>query len=529
MRRLVIALGTLAVGFAIGGCGDDIPPAEAAGSSGDGTGAPATDDGASGGPADTGSDAPSTAVVTHSWGVTTMAPLQETQPCIQWTLNNEAAVYVNGVTLSNDGAFHHSNWFVVPEELAAGPDGFFDCDDRGFAEIDAAAAGTVLTAQSTQSRFEKMELPTGVVVKIPPRHKILAGAHMLNLANAEHQTELRMSLDIIHPRDVEVVTAPFRVTYADLNIPASTESRFTGRCDFNGIHELSTGEPLSLKLYYVLPHYHYLGNFFDLTVLGGPNDGDSVFRLEGFAADAIGAPMDPPVDLAGADGFQFTCGFSNWRDVDVGWGIGDQEMCVMLGLADMSLIMDGTVWSGSQIVDAQDGIQFNEGPCSVIGLPKNAAQMPPTPEEIAGDLYVPPTDPTDAGLPPVDDCEDTPASATPAVAPTLSNVRDTLFVSSCAFSSCHGIGNPVAGLDLLAPDLHAVLLNHSVQTATTAMPLVTPGEPENSWLYQVISQCEPTDDAGNVKLHMPLNDPTLSDPRLVALVRDWIAAGALDN
>ncbi len=515
--------------LATAACGDDIPSQTEEDSTGTSV-APTTaasDDAADGAPAtDTGEAPPTTATVTHSWGVTTMSPLQESEPCIQWTLENEQAIYVNAVTLTNDGGFHHSNWFAVPEDKFPGPDGFFKCGDRDFAEIDAAVSGTVLTAQSTQSRYEKMELPEGVVVKIPPRHKIVAGGHLLNLANAEFQSELRMSLDLIHPRDVEVVTAPFRMTYYDLHIPAGGEARFSSQCDFNSVHELTTGEPLALKLYYVLPHYHYLGNYFDLSVWGGPQDGENVFRLDGFNADANGGAITPPLDMAGATGFNFTCGFDNWRDFEIVWGIGDNEMCVMLGLADMGVMMDGTVYDDSSIVGEQDGILLNEGPCTVIGLPKNAAQQPPTQEEIDGELYVPPTDPADEGLEPVDMCVDTPADAEPVVAPTFTNVRETLFSSTCVFSSCHGVGGAAAGLDFLAPDLHDTLLSRMPISADTAMPLVEPGEPDNSWLYQVISQCQPTDDAGTVRPHMPLNAPELADPRMVAVVRDWIAAGA---
>ena len=61
------------------------------------------------------------------------------------------------------------------------------------------------------------------------------------------------------------------------------------------------------------------------------------------------------------------------------------------------------------------------------------------------------------------------------------------------------------------------------------MPLVTPGDPSNSWLYQLISQCEPTDDAGNMVASMPRNAPNLLDEVVVAKVRAWIETGALND
>ena len=466
--------------------------------------------------------------VNHSFGVVDLAALEETEPCIQWTLQNEQPIYVNKLVLTNNGGFHHSNWFVVPDWLFPSPDGFVDCDAIGFTEIEAAVSGSVLFAQSTQSRYDELTLPDSVVVKIPPHHKIIAGGHLLNLANAPYRTELRMNLEIVHPREVQVVVAPFRLTYYDLHLPPFTESRFTSTCDLDTLYQDNVDVPLDIKLYFVIPHFHYLGNFFDLTISGGPRDGESVFRMEGFNADSNGRAYNPPIDMTGATGFTFTCGYDNWRDKDIGWGIGDQEMCVMLGLADSKVLMDATAAEGNETIDVIDGVHYNEAPCRVIGLPKHEDQTLPTPEEIAGELYVPPTDPNDADLPPVPTCASTPDDAVADGPATLSGIAETVFVSSCVFSSCHQGEAAVRGLDLASADLHTELMNHDVQADTTA-PLVKPGDAEGSYLYQLISDCTPEDRSGNAVNHMPLNAPFLLDPGLVARVRDWIEAGAKND
>lgn len=516
----------------IAACGDDLP-SPAAGDSGTtaatstGTTAAPGSDTQADDTGTTGTPEQDRAAVTHSFGVLSLAPRQESQPCIQWTLDNDQAIYIEAVTLVNDGGFHRSNWFVVPESLYPGEDGYFTCSDRGFTELDAAVQGTVLTAQSTQSRYERMELPTGVVIKAPPRHKVIAGGHLLNLADADYDTELRMTLDIVHPREVEIVAAPFRLTYYDLDIPPFTEARFTSSCNLSKTYEDAVGHPIDLRLYYVLPHYHYLGNYFDLTIRGGPRDGESVFRLDGFNAGANGKPFPEPIDLTGAEGFVFTCGYDNWTDKTIGWGIGDQEMCVMLGLADSAVLMDASA-SSNDVVGTDGEILLNESSCGVVGLPKNEAQSMPSPAELAAPLYVPPSGPGDAGLPPVDACEDVPATAAASTTATLSKLRDTLFVSTCQFSACHQGAAAAAGLDLAAADLHAELLDHVVES-DTPLPLVDPGNPEGSWLYRRVAECEPTDAAGQVVPHMPLNSPQLSDPGLVAALREWIEAGARDD
>ncbi len=507
-------------GLTVAGCrAQSAPPPEDSDGPGD------SGDGSAG--SDTADPPPETATLTHSFGMYSLAPLEELQPCIQWTPGNEQPLYVQAVTLASDGGYHHSNWFVAPEELYPGDDGFFPCSDRDFSELDAATQGTVLTAQSTQSRYERMALPPGVVVKIPPRHKILAGAHLLNLADEAYETEMRLSLELIHPREVEVVVVPFRMSYYALDLPPFTRTRFTGRCNIGNVYESTSGRPFDLKIYYLLPHYHYLGDYFDLSVLGGPGDGQSVFRLEGFNADANGQAYPEPVDLTGADGLSFSCGYHNWTDKSLLWGVGDNEMCVMLGLADSRTVIDASV--GANTVVGTDGeLLLNQGPCGVLSLPKDPAQSLPTDQELEVPLYVPPSDPSDEDLLPIDPCVDAPAASAPPVDASLTRLRDTLLVSSCQYSSCHDGAAAAAGLDLAAPDLHTELLDHVVQ-GPTDLPLVAPGDPEGSWLYRLVSRCEPTGRDDQAVAHMPLNSPRLADEVHIARLRGWIEAGAPDN
>lgn len=470
----------------------------------------------------TGDAPPQTALVVHSFGAYPLGPLQETEPCVQWTLNNDQPLYIDTVILSNDGGYHHSNWLVVPEDVFPGEDGYFDCNARGFSELQAAVTGTVLFAQSTQSRYETQDLPEGVVIKVPPRHKLIAGVHLLNLSSADLSSELRMGLQIVHPQQVETIVAPFRLNYQDLEIPAMKQSRFTGECLLADQYLDKTGVALDIKLYHVLPHYHYLGNYFSVEIVGGPRDGEQIFLHTGFNADANGRTYDPPIDLTGAKGLRFTCGYDNWRDKEIGYGIGDQEMCVMLGLADMRVMMNASVDSGNQLVGADGEILLNEGPCAAIAIPKNASQAMPSAAELAAPLYVPPAEPGDVDLDPVKKCVDIPADAAPLEPATLASLRETVFNPSCTFSSCHGGKTPVSPR-LDGADLHAQLLAPATQTK---MPLVDPGKPENSWLYQLVAHCEPRDADDHVFTHMPYNSPTLLEPRLAAKLRAWIEAGA---
>src|SRR5690606_7012241 len=139
------------------------------------------------------------------------------------------------------------------------------------------------------------------------------------------------------------------------------------------------------------------------------------------------------------------------------------------------------------------GIPTFESDCFELVSPKPPGHGPPTQEELDGELYLPPLDPADQGLPPIPPCVDT-GDAVASFEPTLTNVAANLFVPACSFSSCHGTGGQAGGLNLEG-DLHAKLLGHSV-SGNSDLPLIDPGNAEGSWLYQRISQCEPTDKDG---------------------------------
>jgi hypothetical protein len=448
----------------------------------------------------------------------------EKTPCLQWTFNNEEPLYVNAVNMTNEGGFHHSNWYIVPERYAPGADGFFDCQERGWSQQTAAIQGTVLFAQSTQARTERQAFPEGVVTKIPPHHKIISDVHFLNASPDELNTQLRLELELLHPGEVDTIATPFQMIYLPLDIPAESESRFTAECDIATQYEQTARQAFEdLELYYILPHYHGLGNYFEVKIHGGPNDGQQLMELSGFNAEANGHSFNPPIDLSGATGLEFSCGFDNPRSEAVGWGIGDQEMCMLLGYSNGDAIFDAGVHSHNQVVETgEDGIVYNTGPCRTIVAPRARGQSMPSQDELDAELYVPDSG-DDGGSFDGAKCEDTPSDAQALREPTLSNIKTDVFSVGCSFSACHG-GGVAPDLTQSGEDLHSALINHDVY-ASTDLALVAPGDPQASWLYQILSNCEPQSDHGTVA-SMPRNSPVLLAPDKVALVRDWIEAGA---
>lgn len=140
------------------------------------------------------------------------------------------------------------------------------------------------------------------------------------------------------------------------------------------------------------------------------------------------------------------------------------------------------------------------------------------------------TNPTDDGPPTTTDPDDTTGTTdgeetgTPSTVSYSAEIQD-IWDASCV-AGCHvqgGSGMTSGGLVLTAPS-HAELVGPMSIQATT-MPIVTPGDPNNSYLWHKLNGT--FQDVGGSGLSMPLGTKLPQDQ--LDLVEDWILGGALDN
>ncbi|MEZ4224151.1 MAG: hypothetical protein R3B13_24595 [Polyangiaceae bacterium] len=288
---------------------------------------------------------------------------EETYRCRSWTLDNDAELFVNAVELEQGEASHHSNWMFVPEELYPGPDGLWDCEDRNYSQLAAALAGGALYAQSTQAKREVQKFPDGVVVRIPARAKIISDTHLLNTTAATVTGSARLTLYSLETKDITVRLTPFHLDYHALNIPPQATSRFSAECDL----AKEFGGTFDAKLYYLLPHTHALGTRVFAELHGGPQDGQALIDVRGFNGEARGKRFAAPVDLSSATGLRFGCEFKNPRSESVHYGIGDQEMCELLGFFESPMAFESRV--NEAVPGAKDGsILTYSGACNTAAF-----------------------------------------------------------------------------------------------------------------------------------------------------------------
>lgn len=122
-------------------------------------------------------------------------------------------------------------------------------------------------------------------------------------------------------------------------------------------------------------------------------------------------------------------------------------------------------------------------------------------------------------------CSESPTSPTPSTptAPTLAMIQTQIFDPGCA--GCHtDVGRtPAGGLNLRTGTAFASLVNVASSAQAGAIRVV-PSNVNNSYLVRKLEA-----GATITGLRMPRNGPPfLSDPQ-VQMIRDWIAAGALNN
>ena len=268
--------------------------------------------------------------------------------CQSWTLGNEGPLYVSKIRQRNDGSWHHSNWFFVPEETYPGPDGTWDCDERSFHDVSAALAGGVFFAQSTQALQELQAFQEGAVLEIPPHHKIVGGVHLLNISAAPLDTALHFDIE------------------------PQAESRFGMTCNVGEQFDKILGTPAEYDIYYVLAHYHEWGNYFRLSFVDDEGADRTIFELRNRVGEPLGMTLEPPISSQGASKLRVECGYLNDTDRRLHYGLGGQEMCVFLAYTNADLIIGASSGTNTPTGQNAEGVFINETECGVVlAVPAN--------------------------------------------------------------------------------------------------------------------------------------------------------------
>ena len=105
---------------------------------------------------------------------------------------------------------------------------------------------------------------------------------------------------------------------------------------------------------------------------------------------------------------------------------------------------------------------------------------------------------------------------------TFSQIQAQIFTPNCVKADCHDAATAQNGLILEAGQSYALLVNHP--SLGSALPRVTPGDPERSYLIKKLrGDPDITDD------RMPLDGPPFLTPEQIAGIAGWIREGAKND
>jgi hypothetical protein len=271
------------------------------------------------------------------------AQQEDTGHCVQISLHNAETLYVNTVTLDTGPGFHHSNWFFVPEHVFPGDDGTFTCNERNFSIAAAAAVGGVFFAQSTQLPHEVQAFPTGMVIPLPPKTKLVAQIHLLNRSDEALDIKPTIALKVLPEAQVTKRLAGISMEFHPLSLPPRKQSRFTVDCDLAPWEDASRNRTLDFSIYYTLAHYHQYGTRMLLEAVTPEGVASTIYTTSNAIGDALGGPLQPPFDMTGNKRLRLTCEYYNNTDAMIYYGNGDGEMCVFLAFSDSPWLWGGGV------------------------------------------------------------------------------------------------------------------------------------------------------------------------------------------
>lgn len=288
--------------------------------------------------------------------------------CQRWTLNNDEPLYVTKVRQTNEGAWHHSNWFFIPEDQyvpgdGSDPDGTFRCGDRNWSEVAAAALGGVFFAQSTQAFEEVQAFPDGAALEIPPRSAIAGDIHLVNVSATPLDSALTMDIETLPADRIDTLLHPISFTNRGLAIPPGREARHAMTCDLGTDMKAFVNPVDEYSIYYVLAHYHQWGNYFKLSFMDEMGGEKTIFELINKFGEPIGSTIDPPISSDGMPLLRVECGYMNTTDRMLTYGLAGFEMCVFLAYTEAPVKIGKDTAINTPVGETEDGILLNEGGC----------------------------------------------------------------------------------------------------------------------------------------------------------------------
>ena len=244
---------------------------------------------------------------------------------------------VNRVEYAQTAGMHHMT--LSTPSLGGGPPleyGVYPCED-----IYGQMMEDMTMFFGNQGGSDTMTLPEGVAANFPPGLDVVHEVHYLNVYTEPVHVKSYVNGYTIPQEDVVEGIWGGQVRDENLDIPAGETRTEWTRCVMNE----------DVEVVFLASHTHELGVEFTIASYDGDAVGDT-FYVNTDWEDPLIVQYDPPLTVKAGEGFEYTCTFNNWRDVDVAYGLTSKdEMC------NMTIVhMPQSMTARCAVVETSDGV-----------------------------------------------------------------------------------------------------------------------------------------------------------------------------
>jgi hypothetical protein len=250
-------------------------------------------------------------------------PGEEIQDCIAWPYPEFTHKNVYAARLYTTSGLHHSNMYGTIPDAQLGPSPYPECNpgaDNPFGDLPQAIPD-VLFANSTQIEGgEAFVFPPGMAFKVDTTREVASSIHFYNPGAKKIVVELAYDFYTVDDAQVQNELVPFVFDVRGFNIDAHASETLSAECTAYG------GNIVAL-----MPHNHQWTQRFTVDLLRAGGEEERVYDESGFDTESDIRTYDPPLDLAGVSRIRHRCEVDNTTDHAIGYGIGENEMCMLFG------------------------------------------------------------------------------------------------------------------------------------------------------------------------------------------------------
>jgi len=256
--------------------------------------------------------------------------------CAVYPIPIEALSPVNSVYFKQNPGMHH---MTLSTTGFGGPEleyGMYDCNELYGEQMDEFTMFF-----GSQTAEDTMQLPEGVVARLPPNIDIVHEVHYVNTSSEDVDLYSRVNAYTIDDEDVELGIWGGQVRDETIEIPAQSEHTEWTRCVMNR----------DVDVHFLASHTHQLGIEFTVAPFDGTETGEIFYRNTDWHDPNI-VQYNPPIHRPEGTGFEYSCTWSNPSSEPVSYGLTSLDEMCNLAIVHTPEIMSARC----EVVETSDGV-----------------------------------------------------------------------------------------------------------------------------------------------------------------------------